>query len=187
MDKDVESKHAKVIRAFADEHCLNIVSQRVDADCFVVTNPASPSKRIATVTALVGGYVASIGAFLRGRGVCFHHVPALRIPRKLWASDEVKTKRAAQWKITKHLVKNHPRSAWKLIKISDDFASMKAKAIAKTKSSSVVGIVLGDDEKAANPSRMAFDDFIVKNTTILWRHTVAVCRMKLLRRVPSTS
>ena len=42
VDKDVESKHAKVIRAFADEHCLNIVSQRVDADCFVVTNPASP-------------------------------------------------------------------------------------------------------------------------------------------------
>ena len=90
VDKDVESKHAKVIRAFADEHRLNIVSQRVDADCFVVANPASPGNRIATVSALVGGYVASIGAFLRGRGVCFHHVPALRIPRKLWASNQVK-------------------------------------------------------------------------------------------------
>ena len=64
---------------------------------------------------------------------------------------------------------------------------MKAKAIAKHKSSSVVGIVRGDDEKAANPSCMTFDDFILKNTKTSRRHTVAVCRMKLLRRVPSTS
>ena len=98
-----------------------------------------------------------------------------------------KPKRGAQWKITKHLVKNHPRSAWKLIKKSDDFASMKAKAIAKKKSSSVVGIVLGDDEKAANPSCMTFDEFILKNTKTLRRHTVAVCRMKLLTRALSTS
>ena len=132
----------------------------------------------------MGGYVASIGAFLRGRGVCFHHVLALRIPRKLWASDEVKTKRAAQWKITKHLVKNHPRSRWKLIKDSGDFTSMKAKAIAKGYSSKVVGIVFGDDEKAANPSCMTFDEFILKNTKTLRRHTVAVCRMKPLRRAP---
>ena len=86
--------------------------------------------------------------------------------------------------ITKHLVKNHPRSRWELIKGSSDFASMKAKAIAKKKSSSVVGIVLGDDEKAANPSCMTFDEFILKNTKTLRRHTVAVCRMKPLRRFP---
>ena len=67
------------------------------------------------------------------------------------------------------MVKNHPRSAWKLIKKSDDFASMKAKAVAKNKSSSVVGIVLGDDEKAANPSCMTFDEFILKNTKALRR------------------
>ena len=91
VEKDVETKHAVALRTFVDTHRLNIVSQRVDADCFVVANPASPGNRIATVTALVGGYVASIGAFLRGRGVCFHHVPALEInPRKLWASKQVK-------------------------------------------------------------------------------------------------
>ena len=166
-----------------DEHRLNVVSQRVDADCFVVANPASPGNRIATVSALVGGYVASIGAFLRCRGVCFHHVPALRIPRKLWASKQVKNKSETQWKITKHLVKNHPRSRWKLIKKSSDFASMKAKAIATGKSAKVVGIVFGDDEKAANPSCMTFDEFILKNTKTLRRHTVAVCRMKPLRRL----
>ena len=91
VEKDVETKHAVALRTFVDTHRLNIVSQRVDADCFVVANPASPGDRIATVTALVGGYVASIGAFLRGRGVCFHHIPALQInPRKLWASKQVK-------------------------------------------------------------------------------------------------
>ena len=87
-----------------------------------------------------------------------------------------------QWKITKHLVKNHPRSRWKLIKGSSDFASMKAKAIAQKCSARVVGIVFGDDEKAANPSCMTFDEFILKNTKSLRRHTVAVCRMKPLRR-----
>ena len=92
VEKDVEEKHALALRTFVDEHRLNMVSQRVDADCFVVANPASPGNRIATVTALVGGYVASIGAFLRGRGVCFHHVPALRTPRKLWAPKQVKKK-----------------------------------------------------------------------------------------------
>ena len=48
----------------------------------------------------------------------------------------------------------------------------------------MVGIVFGDDEKAANPSCMTFDEFILKNTKILRRHTVAVCRMKPLRRFP---
>ena len=95
VEKDVEEKHARALRTFVDEHRLNVVSQRVDADCFVVANPASPGNRIATVSALVGGYVASIGAFLRGRGVCFHHVLALRIPRKLWASKQVKKKQNA--------------------------------------------------------------------------------------------
>ena len=91
VEKDVETKHAVALRTFVDTHRLNIVSQRVDADCFVVANPASPGNRIATVTALVGGYVASIGAFLQGRGVCFHHTPALQInQRKLWASKQVK-------------------------------------------------------------------------------------------------
>ena len=71
--------------------------------------------------------------------------------------------------ITKHLVKNHPRSRWKLIKDSGDFTSMKAKAIAKGKSAKVVGIVFGDDEKAANPSCMTFDEFILKNTKTLRR------------------
>ena len=51
----------------------------------------------------------------------------------------------------------------------------------------MVGIVFGDGEKAADPSCMTFDEFILKNTKTLRRHTVAVCRMKLLRRVPSTS
>ena len=93
-------------------------------------------------------------------------------------------KNETQWKITKHLVKNHPRSRWKLIKGSSDFASMKAKAIAQGTSTKVVGIVFGDDEKAANPSCMTFDEFILKNTKTLRRHTVAVCRMKPLRRAP---
>ena len=93
VEKDVETKHAVALRTFVDTHRLNVVSQRVDVDCFVVANPASPGNRIATVAALVGGYVASIGAFLRGRGVCFHHVPALRTPRKLWASKQVKKAR----------------------------------------------------------------------------------------------
>ena len=96
MEKDVETKHAVALRTFVDTHRLNVVSQRVDADCFVVANPASPGDRIATVTALVGGYVASIGAFLQGRGVCFHHIPALQInPRKLWASNQVKKEKSA--------------------------------------------------------------------------------------------
>ena len=96
VDKDVETEHADALRTFVDTHRLNVVSQRVDADCFVVANPASPGDRIATVTALVGGYVASIGAFLQGRGVCFHHIPALQInPRKLWASNQVKKEKSA--------------------------------------------------------------------------------------------
>ena len=95
-----------------------------------------------------------------------------------------KKKNKTQWHITKHLVKNHPRSRWKLIKDSGDFTSMKAKAIARGHSSKVVGIVFGDDEKAANPSCMTFDEFILKNTKTLRRHTVAVCRMKTLRRAP---
>ena len=170
VDKDVETEHADALRTFVDTHRLNVVSQRVDADCFVVANPASPGDRIATVTALVGGYVASIGAFLRGRGVCFHHTPALQInPRKLWASKQVQKKRKSQWEITKHLVKNHPQSRWKLIKKSSDFASMKANAIAKRKGATVVGIVLDDDEKAAKPSCMTFDEFILKTTKILRR------------------
>ena len=78
-------------------------------------------------------------------------------------------KRKAQWEITKHLVKNHPQSRWKLIKKSSDFASMKANAIAKRKGATVVGIVLGDDEKAATPSCMTFDEFILKNTKTLRR------------------
>ena len=60
---------------------------------------------------------------------------------------------------------------------------MKANAIAKRKGATVVGIVLDDDEKAAKPSCMTFDEFILKNTKILRRHTVAVCRMKPLRRL----
>ena len=48
----------------------------------------------------------------------------------------------------------------------------------------MVGIVFGDDEKAANPSCMTFDEFILKNTKTLSRHTVAVCRMKPWRRAP---
>ena len=95
VESDVERKHAVALRTFVDEHRLNVVSRRVDADCFAVANPASPGNRIATVSALVGGYVASIGAFLRGRGVCFHHVPALRTPRKLWASKQVPNKQNA--------------------------------------------------------------------------------------------
>ena len=91
-------------------------------------------------------------------------------------------KRETQWNITNHLVDNYPRSRWGLIKGSSDFASMKAKAIVWGRSSSVVGIVLGDDEKAAHPSCMTFDEFILKNTQILRRHTVAVCRMKPLTR-----
>ena len=212
VESDVETKHAVALRTFVDEHRLNVVSRRVDADCFVVANPASLGNRIATVSALVGGYVASIGAFLRGRGVCFHHVPALRISRKLWASKQVKKKKGeTQWNITKHLVKNHPRSRWELIKDSGDFTSMKAKAIARGHSSKVVGIVFGDDEKATNPSCMTFDEFILKNTKTLrrtstststspsliisnkqnhnnhhkiGRHTVAVCRMEPLSRAP---
>ena len=61
---------------------------------------------------------------------------------------------------------------------------MKANAIAKRKGATVVGIVLDDDEKAAKPSCMTFDEFILKNTKTLRRHTVAVCRMKPLRRFP---
>ena len=68
VEKDVEEKHARALRTFVDEHRLNMVSQRVDADCFVVANPASPGNRIATVTALVGGYVAPIGAFFARQG-----------------------------------------------------------------------------------------------------------------------
>ena len=82
--------------------------------------------------------------------------------------------------ITNHLVNNHPRSQWELIKGSGDFASMKAKSIAQGTSTKVVGIVFGDDEKAANPSCMTFDEFILKNTKTLKRHTVVVCRMKPL-------
>ena len=110
---------------------------------------------------------------------------SLRCALRESCGPQIKSKkRETQWKITKHLVKNHPRSRWTLIKESSDFASMKAKAIAKKKSSSVVGVVLGDDEKAANPSCMTFDEFILKNTKILRRHTVAVCRMKPLGRFP---
>ena len=82
VDKDVETEHADALRTFVDTHRLNVVSQRVDADCFVVANPASPGSRIATVAALVGGYVASIGALLRGRGVCFHHALAKAVGLK---------------------------------------------------------------------------------------------------------
>ena len=46
---------------------------------------------------------------------------------------------------------------------------MKANAIAKRKGATVVGIVLGDDEKAATPSCMTFDEFILKNTKTLRR------------------
>ena len=46
---------------------------------------------------------------------------------------------------------------------------MKANAIAKRKGATVVGIVLGDDEKAATPSCMTFDEFILKITKILRR------------------
>ena len=131
VEKDVETKHAAALRTFVDEHRLNVVSQRVDADCFVVANPAPPGNRIATVSALVGGYVASIGAFLRCRGVCFH--TSLRCALRESCGPQIKStkKREAQWKITKPLVKNHPRSRWKRIKGSSDFASMKAKAIAR--------------------------------------------------------
>ena len=40
VEKDVETKHAVALRTFVDTHRLNVVSQRVDADCFVVANPA---------------------------------------------------------------------------------------------------------------------------------------------------
>ena len=46
---------------------------------------------------------------------------------------------------------------------------MKANAIAKRKGATVVGIVLDDDEKAAKPSCMTFDEFILKITKILRR------------------
>ena len=46
---------------------------------------------------------------------------------------------------------------------------MKANAIAKRKGATVVGIVLDDDEKAAKPSCMSFDEFILKITKILRR------------------
>ena len=110
----------------------------------------------------------------------FASTMTLRCAFRESCGPQITPKIETQWKIINHLVKNHPRSRWKLIKDSSGFTSMNAKAIAKWKSATVVGIVFGDDEKAANPSCMTFDEFILRHTKPLRRHTVAVCRMKTL-------
>ena len=62
----------------------------------------------------------------------FASTMSLRCAFRESCGPQIKSKKSeTQWKITKHLVNNHPRSRWELIKDSSDFTSMKAKAIAK--------------------------------------------------------